>query len=69
MNLKGGKFGLFCLVFQVIFIALFGIFCEYDTSANASRKLNQLDHEKGGQDTENNEVAKYYPSEYKVYDQ
>ena len=63
MNWKGGKFGLVCLVFQVIFIALFGIFVEYDESANASHTTNHKDHDKGGQDVDNNDVSKYYPSE------
>ena len=64
MNWRGGKFGFFCLVFQVIFIALFGIFVEYDESANAAKIVNNRDQEKGGQDVDNNDVAKYYPSEY-----
>ena len=64
MNWRGGKFGFFCLVFQVIFIALFGIFVEYDESANAAKIVNNRDQDKGGQDVDNNDVAKYYPSEY-----
>ena len=66
MEWKGTKFGLVCLVFQAIFIVLFGVFAEYDESANASKLVNQLDHDKGGQDKNNNEVSKYYPSKYKL---
>ena len=64
MNWKGGKFGLVCLVFQVIFIALFGVFVEYDESASASTSINQKDQKHNGQDVDHNDVAKYYPSEY-----
>ena len=63
MNWKGGKFGVVCLVFQVVFIALFAIFVDYDTSAHAGAPLNSKDLDKGGQDKGNNEVSSYYPSE------
>ncbi len=59
---KRGKFGLVLLFFQIVFLVLFGIFAEYDDSANAKAEINSKDHDKGGADPDGNDVNKYYAS-------
>ncbi len=58
MRWMGAKFGITCLAFQAAFIVLFGVFVEYDASADASDEANQKDQKSL------NEVSFYYPSKF-----
>lgn len=62
MALKNKKTAILLLVCQIIFIILFAVFTEYDTSADARYKANSRDHDKNGTDHDDNPAKHYYPS-------
>ena len=58
---KRGKFGALCVILQLIFLILFGVFVKYTKMANAKYDIHSKDDSKNT--AEENEVAKYYSSE------
>ena len=63
MAWKRGKYTTFMLVFQCIFLVLFGVFVKYGHDADASYMKNSKDPDKGGNDPNNNSLRSYYPGE------
>lgn len=55
---KRGKFGALCVILQLIFLILFGVFVKYTKMANAKYDIHSKDDSKNT--AEENEVAKYY---------
>ncbi|CAH1245695.1 RHAG [Branchiostoma lanceolatum] len=58
---RRGKLTAILLIFEVVFIVLFGILVVYDDEANASASKNSLTPAQGGADPDNNVVKAYYP--------
>ncbi|XP_066267742.1 ammonium transporter Rh type A-like isoform X2 [Branchiostoma lanceolatum] len=58
---RRGKLTAILLIFEVVFIVLFGILVVYDDEANASASKNSLTPAQGGADPDNNVVRAYYP--------
>ena len=61
------KFGVVLLGFQILFIILFGIFVDYDQSANARDPVNSRDVDKNGTDPATNMIKDYYPSKIQIF--
>ena len=57
-----GKFGAICVILQLIFLALFGVFVKYTKMADARYDIHSKDTDKGGMTAEDSEVTKYYSS-------
>ena len=66
MSLLSKKLGLVLFGFEILFIILFGVFMDYDESANAHYESNSRDLGKGangtGADHDRNQVKDMYPS-------
>ncbi|XP_006824549.1 ammonium transporter Rh type B-like [Saccoglossus kowalevskii] len=58
---RRGKLTLVLVIFQIIFLVLFGIFVEYGEDSDAKAEQNNLEHGNGGADAMDNRLGYYYP--------